>query len=79
MNAARCRIAGAGDSVKGWKRLFGFNRARVSNGLLDVSRGTFGASSGDGRLVCPWACLEGLWRHEPKLRTEDNVRPGWNL
>lgn len=30
MKAARCRIARDGDLVNGWKRLFGFRRARVS-------------------------------------------------
>ena len=28
MNAARCRISGAGDLENGWKRLSGFNRTR---------------------------------------------------
>lgn len=74
MNAARWRIAGAGDSEKGWKRLLRFSRTRASGAGLDVADVAFwvrgctgrvvpeGVTADDGvdvRLIWPWRFFEG--------------------
>lgn len=81
MKAARCRIAEAGDWVKGWKRLLGFSNVRSGDRWLDVADDALDLS--EVRLydsfcvcglcsaffACPCRFLDDKLR-EPKLRTE---------